>query len=127
MARDCQGAYVRLRYTVPEEERQSVDRGHLETLFDGAASVKIEVQVIPKVRSRAAGISRVESLPEKVSRWGETAGVAIPDNVLALAANIEGRDAEELLEAAMSSVSGVAPVAPVPVDMYQDDLFSVAA
>jgi len=127
MARDCQGAYVRLRYTVPEEERQSVDRGHLEALFDGAASVKIEVQVIPKVRSRAAGISRVDSLPEKVSRWGETTGIDIPVNVLALAANIEGQDAEELLEAAMALVSGVAPVTPVPVDMYQSDLFSEAA
>jgi exonuclease SbcD len=127
MARDCKGAFVRLRYVVPEEERQSVDRGHLEALFEGAASVKIEVQVIPKVRSRAAGISRVDSLPEKVRRWGSTVDIEIPDNVLALAASIEGKDADELLEAAMAAVSGAAPVVHVPADAYQADLFAEAA
>ena len=126
MARDCQGAYVRLRYVVPEEERQSVDRGHLEALFGGAASVKIEVQVIPKQRVRAAGISRVESLADKVCKWGETVDIDVPDNVLGLASIIEGKDAEELLQEAMAAVSGavVVPVSNVP---EQADLFAEAA
>lgn len=126
MARDCQGAYVRLRYVVPEEERQSVDRGHLEALFDGAASVKIEVQVIPKLRVRAAGISRVESLADKVMKWSETVGIDVPDNVIGLASIIEGKDAEELLQEAIAAVAG-AMVVPVPNVPEQADLFMEAA
>lgn len=126
MARDCQGAFVRLRYVVPEEDRQSVDRGHLEAIFEGAASVKIEVQVIPKQRVRAAGISRVESLSDKVVKWAETVDVEVPDNVLGLASIIEGKDAEELLQESMAVIAGamIVPVSNVP---EQADLFAEAA
>lgn len=126
LGRDCQGAFVRFRYVIPEEERQAVDRGHLEALFEGAASVKIEVQVLPKQRVRAAGISRVESLADKVCKWGETVDIEVPEPVLALAATIEGRDADELLQDALAAANGQPVVVPVP-ECYQDDLFSEAA
>lgn len=106
LSADCDGAFVRIRYVIPEEERQSVDRDKLESIFSGAASVKIEVQVLPKQRVRAAGISRVDSLADKVVRWGETVDLEIPGNVLDLSAVIEGKDAEELLQEALIAIDG---------------------
>lgn len=109
IASDCQGAFVRLRYVVPEEERAGVDRDAIRKMLEdaGASAVKIEVQVIPRQRQRAAGISRVDSLREKVIRWGQTTGTDVPDAVLALAGVIECREVEELLSGATA-----APVQP---------------
>lgn len=129
MARDCQGAHVRLRYVIPEEERHTVDRAKLEALFTGASLVKIEAQVLPKQRVRAAGISRAETLPEKVVKWADCVGETVPDRVLALASVIEGQDADELLAMAQAAVSGVQPVVVdvLAADAYHDeqaDLFA---
>jgi exonuclease SbcD len=103
---DCFGADVRFRYTIPEEEKHCVDRAALEERFieAGARKVKIECQVIPVVRQRAAGISRLSTLPEKVQRWGESTGQEIPKGTMDLAAVIEGRDVGELIADAMSAV-----------------------
>lgn len=95
----CSGADVRFRYSIPEEDRHLVDRAALEQrlLAAGASRVKIECQVIPKTRQRAAGISQMQSLPEKVLKWGATVGVDIPDSVVSIASVIEGVDVEEIL------------------------------
>lgn len=97
--RECSGADVRFRYSVPEEDRHLIDRAALEQRFmaAGAVRVKIECQIIPKQRQRAAGISQAQTLPEKVARWGETVGVEIPGSVMAIAAVIEGHDVDEIL------------------------------
>lgn len=104
---EVSGSDVRFRYSVPEEYRQQVDRAEIERLFvdAGAARVKIEAQVLPRQRVRAAGISSVDSLPEKVQRWAETIGEEVPANVLALASVIEGQDVEELLAMAEAAVA----------------------
>lgn len=96
---ECSGADVRFRYSVPEEDRHLINRVALEQRFltAGASRVKIECQIIPKQRQRAAGISRAQSLPEKVARWAETTGAVVPDSVMAVASVIEGMDVEELL------------------------------
>ena len=95
----CSGADVRFRYSIPEEDRHLVDRASLEQrlLAAGASRAKIECQVIPKTRQRAAGISQMQSLPEKVQKWGATVGVDIPESVLSIASVIEGVDVEEIL------------------------------
>jgi exonuclease SbcD len=99
LAAGCRGADVRFRLQLPEECRADVDRDRLEQIFllAGANKVKLEISIIPKQRSRSEGISRVDSLPEKVLRWGAVVGESIPDSVLALASVIEGITAEELL------------------------------
>jgi len=106
---DCSGADVRFRYSIPEEERLSVDRSALESLFLGAGAnrAKIEMNVIPKQRTRAEGISKLETLPEKVRSWGTVVGEEIPDDVLLLAGRIEGLSADELLAEARALVLGV--------------------
>ena len=113
LAEDCNGADVRFRLQVPEECRGDIDRDRLEQIFliRGANKVKIELSVIPKVRTRAEGISKTDSLVDKVVTWGATVGEVIPDNVLALASIIEGQSAEELLIAAQLVVDAPGSIA----------------
>lgn len=96
---NCQGADVRFRYTIPEEERHRVNRELIQKMLldAGARAVKVEVTIIPKIRQRAAGISKLETLADKIRKWGEVTGVEIPDRVLEIAATIEGEDVPELL------------------------------
>lgn len=66
---DLGGASVRVRWTVAEEDRAGVDRAAIESLLAGAAEVKLEGRIVPVVRTRAAGLSRLPSLAEKVGAW----------------------------------------------------------
>jgi hypothetical protein len=52
---------------------------------------------MPAYRQRAAGISRLETLPEKVVKWAETTAMELPQRVLDIAAVIEGMSVEELI------------------------------
>ncbi|QET04005.1 metallophosphatase family protein (plasmid) [Cupriavidus pauculus] len=67
--------FVRVRWTVNEEHRQLVDRDAILALFSASAEIKLEARVLPAVRSRAEGISRAATLPEKLTRWCELTGV----------------------------------------------------
>ena len=73
----AQGAFVRVRWSVAEEEQATVDRAAVLAALDGATEVKLEGRVIPVVRSRAEGISQAHSLAEKVRRWAEATGVEV--------------------------------------------------
>jgi exonuclease SbcD len=97
-AREAQGAFVRVRWTVAEEEQGSVDRTAIEAALPGAAEVKLEGRVIPVVRSRAEGISQEITLAEKVKRWAEAAGVD-PDGILARLARLEASDVDDIVQA----------------------------
>lgn len=111
---ECHGADVRFRYTIPEEEKYKVNRDELgkSFLYAGARKVKIEVTIIPKTRQRAAGISRITTLPKKVKMWGQTVGENIPEQALKIAETIEGKEVEELIAEAMSRVEGAEKAAP---------------
>jgi exonuclease SbcD len=74
-AADAAGAFVRVRWQIAEEERASVDRDEIERLLGGAAELKLEGRVVPLLRARAAGISAVPTLADKLRRWAELAGV----------------------------------------------------
>jgi exonuclease SbcD len=71
---DIAGAWVRVRWQVGEEERASVDREAIRRALGAAADVQLEGRVVPLVRSRAAGISRVASLNVKVRIWARATG-----------------------------------------------------
>ena len=72
------GAHVRIRWNVPEEDRQAVDCDAIEANF-GTAAVKLEGRVVPVVRTRAAGISQAASVGAKVEAWAlATATQAAP-------------------------------------------------
>lgn len=129
---EANGADVRLRFDVPEEFRSTVDRAEIERLLleAGALKVKIEMQVIPKQRQRAAGISNIKTLPEKVVAWGTTVDVPVPADVLALAGKIEGLSVEELLVMVTAepkpAVAEVVPLPIPPADDLQAGLFEEA-
>lgn len=63
------GAFVRVRWSMPEEDRHEVDRAAIEHILKNAAAVKLEGRVIPVVRTRAAGISQQASIAAKVQAW----------------------------------------------------------
>jgi DNA repair protein SbcD/Mre11 len=67
--------FVRVRWQVDEEHRQSVDRDAIKAMFAGAAGLKVEARVLPVVRSRAQGISLETSVDGKLARWCEVADV----------------------------------------------------
>src|SRR5512143_3251639 len=46
---DLEGAFVRVRWTVPEEDRHQIDRAAIEAIFGHAAQVKLEGRVTPVV------------------------------------------------------------------------------
>ena len=66
---DIGEAFVRVRWSVPDEDRHQVDRDAIRRLFKDAAEVKLEGRVIPIVRTRAAGISRESGVAAKVQAW----------------------------------------------------------
>ncbi|WP_323003852.1 metallophosphatase family protein [Denitromonas sp.] len=68
---DPAGAFVRVRWTVADEDRHEVDRAAIERLLTGAAQIKMEGRIVPVVRTRAAGISQLANLPDKVRVWAQ--------------------------------------------------------
>jgi exonuclease SbcD len=79
-----EGDYVRIVYSIREEDTTRVDDAALRRLAyeKGAAHVKIEKTVLPMTSIRAEGISRLRSLKEKLERWGELNGQMITASML---------------------------------------------
>jgi len=71
---DIAGAFLRVRWTVADEDRHEVDRSAIEQLLAGAAEIKLEGRIVPVVRTRAAGISQLTNLADKVRAWAAVAG-----------------------------------------------------
>ncbi|MBA4372273.1 MAG: hypothetical protein C0402_05375 [Thermodesulfovibrio sp.] len=78
-----EGSLVRVCYKVAEEDVHSVDEEALraQLLAMGAGEVRIEKAVIPKMMVRAAGISKMSLLSDKLAKWAETTGTAIGDTM----------------------------------------------
>lgn len=81
------GAYVRVRFQLDEEHRASVDVPALKAMLEaaGAAEVKIEPRINPVIRSRAEGIAKAASLPEKLEKWCELTNTPAPPLLTRLA------------------------------------------
>lgn len=72
---ETDGAFVRVRWNVPEEDRHQIDRAAIMQLFKNAAEVKLEGRMIPVVRTRAAGISQAPTVAAKVQAWAKATNV----------------------------------------------------
>ena len=103
---EVKDAFVRVRWTMPEEDRHEIDRKAIERIFDAAAEVKLEGRVIPVVRTRAAGISQQVSIAAKIQAWA-TATEAKAEPLLACLHALQERTPEEIASdvLAMSDVS----------------------
>jgi DNA repair protein SbcD/Mre11 len=95
-AASAQGAYVRVRWSVAEEEQGTVDRAAVLAALAGAAEVKLEGRVIPVMRSRAGGISQAHSLGDKVRRWAQATGVE-ESGLLARLERMEAADVDQIV------------------------------
>lgn len=69
-APQCAGAYVRVRWSVDEEHRHIVDHALMREILAEACEVKLEGRVNPVQRTRAEGLTRTESLSDKLAIWG---------------------------------------------------------
>jgi exonuclease SbcD len=74
VAQPVEGAWVRLRWSVPEEERNDVDRAAMRELLAGAAGVQFEGRVLPVVRVRSGGIGQAGAMRDKVAVWAGVVG-----------------------------------------------------
>lgn len=72
---DIAGAFVRVRWTVADEDRHEVNRAAIQKLLEGAIETKLEGRIVPVVRTRAAGISQLASLADKVRAWAQSTDV----------------------------------------------------
>jgi len=106
---DIAGAFVRVRWTVAEEDRHEVDRAAIQRLLEGAAQAKLEGRIVPVVRTRAAGISRLGSLEDKVHIWAQ-ATQADPTPLLACLARLAAATPDEIAERVLRSDAAVTVV-----------------
>jgi exonuclease SbcD len=105
--------FVRVRWQVDEEHRQTVDRQAIEALFAGAAGLKVEARILPVVTSRAEGISQEASLDRKLARWCDLSGVQVDPLVDRLQLLALG-DPDLIAQTVLSRLDDAA-VAPAPV------------
>jgi exonuclease SbcD len=127
-AASAQGAFVRVRWSVAEEEQETVDRAAVLAALAGAAEVKLEGRVIAVMRSRAEGISHAHSLAEKVRRWAEATGVEVT-GLLARLEHMEKADVDQIVQE-ISRVDADAPRAdpePMPEHDVRDDATATVA
>lgn len=101
-AANLAGAHVRIRYSIDEEHRGSVDKQAILAMFEGAAETKIEARINPVQRQRSAGIVNAVSAADRLRRWCEyTNSDAAP--LLELLAAAEALDAEQIVKEATAT------------------------
>ena len=114
---DIAGAFVRVRWTVADEDRHEVDRAAIQRVLQGATEVKLEGRIVPVVRTRAQGISQLASLADKVRAWAlstEAKPQPLLDCLLALASQTPEMIAERTLRGTAALTAETAPD-PTPV------------
>lgn len=105
-------AFVRVRWQVDEEHRQSVDRAAIEAMFANSAGLKVEPRILPVVRSRAQGISLETSVDAKLARWCELTGLAASP-VLERLQLLESGDASAIAGAVLARIDQVPSGSPL--------------
>lgn len=99
-----QGAHVRVRWVVADEDRHEVDRDAIKRVLAGAADVQLEGRVVPVVRSRAAGISRCAGLADKVRMWSRVTSTR-PEPLLECLARLAESEPAKVAAAALARIS----------------------
>jgi len=109
-------ACVRVRWTIADEDRHEVDRGAIQRLLEGAAEVRLEGRVVPVVRTRAAGISQLASLADKVRVWAK-AMEAKPQPLLACLQTLTSQTPQDIADQTLcaAAVHAEPPVAVIPL------------
>jgi len=95
-AATCEGAHVRIRYSVDEEHRHAVDRAAITKLFEKAADISLEGRVNPIQRSRSEGMNRAPSLADKLGKWCDVTQTDKPPLIERLSA-LEAYEPEKIV------------------------------
>lgn len=105
-ARDCEGASVRVRYAVDEEQRQKVDRNAIRAILEaaGVKDVQIEGRTLIVQRQRAKGISSV-GLDQKLAMWCEATGTPDVSQLQSRLATLLNAEVEQITNAALERIS----------------------
>ncbi|MFX1670870.1 metallophosphatase family protein [Paraburkholderia sp. A2WS-5] len=118
LAAGTSDAFVRVRWQIDEEHRQSVDRAAIEAMFANSRGLKVEPRILPVVRSRAQGISLETSVDAKLDRWCELANVN-PSPVLERLQLLDTGDAGAIAEAVLARLDQTPSVAPLSLVVNQ--------
>lgn len=109
MAQPVAGAWVRLRWSVPEEERNDVDRAAMHELLAGAAGVQFEGRILPVVRVRSGGIGRAGAMRDKVAAWAGVVG-ARPEPLWACLDELAAHETQRIVDDALNESEVAAAV-----------------
>jgi exonuclease SbcD len=84
LANITEGTCVRIKYRTTEDKVHTMDELSLRDnlLNAGASEIKIEKTVIPVERVRAGGISKLNSVEDKLRKWAENTGIEITDSLV---------------------------------------------
>ena len=123
---DVTGAFVRVRWTMPEEDRHEVDRSAIQGIFGTAAEVKLEGRVIPVVRTRAAGISQEATIAAKIAVWVRLTE-ARAEPLLACLEALQTRAPEEIAANIMERAIEQQSVIPAAAEVDTDALAETTA
>ncbi|MFZ5545582.1 MAG: metallophosphoesterase family protein [Pseudomonadota bacterium] len=122
VAQPVEGAWVRLRWSVPEEERNDVDRAAMRELLAGAARVQFEGRILPVVRVRSGGIGQAGAMRDKVAAWAGVVG-ARPEPLWACLDELTACEPQRIVDAAVAELEAAAEVdAPRPAGEVASDL-----
>jgi exonuclease SbcD len=106
-AQPVEGAWVRLRWSVPEEERNDVDLAAMREMLAGAAGVQFEGRIVPVVRVRSGGIGQAGAMREKVAAWAGVVG-ARPEPVWSCLDELAAHETQLIVDAALAEPEAVA-------------------
>src|ERR1700675_2580810 len=129
LTNDVAGAFVRVRWTMPEEDRHEVDRSAIQGIFGAAAEVKLEGRVIPVVRTRAAGISQEASIAAKIDVWArltEARGEPLLACLEALQTRAPEAIAANIMERAIEQQSVIPEAAEAEADALAETITDAA-
>ncbi len=98
------GAFVRVRWTVAEEDRHEVDRAAIGQVLADAAEVKLEGRIVPVQRTRAAGIAQLHSLADKVRAWAELTACR-PASLLACLDQLSSKTPEDIAATVLAAAT----------------------
>jgi len=88
-----------------------VDRAAIMRLLVGAEQTRLEGRIVPVLRTRAPGISQLDSLAAKVQRWGQLCGVE-PACVLACLDALSQDSPAEIAARLLGEQAGVPRASP---------------
>lgn len=109
IAQPVEGAWVRLRWSVPEEERNDADRAAMRELLAGAAGVQFEGRILPVVRVRSGGIGQAAAMRDKVAAWAGVVG-ARPEPLWSCLDALAADETQRIVDDALVELDAAAAV-----------------